>query len=500
MSQQAQALVQAQQKTAEASSIKGSILQRAAVIPAITPVHSAILQRCSGGVECEACRQRRLEREGVLQRAAVSASPVNKNGNGVPPIVHEVLNSPGQSLDAGTRAFMEPRFGHDFSQVRVHTDAKAAESARAVNALAYTVGRDVVFGIGQYAPGTSEGRRLMAHELTHVVQQGDILTALNTKLMVSAPDDVSEQIADATADLVMGRNRVGIIRNELGLGSTWLQRACLPASVCSAPIAGSAGAFGARVETAEEAARRRRSSMTPARARAHSHGGKAHQLELFLDSQSPGLRTNIHGIFIDQDMSSDVEASTEACDEFVPPILGATKPCVFVHDTLNQQAFAFNTTAAPSIGGVSREDWRVQTLQTLTHEIQHVIFDTAFSAGTVASPTGVACSRGDVEGELSELNAMMSEFPIAFRAIPVGAGSADPARTRLNDWFSNNIVNPGESISGTLTKIRCKCSCADTDKFVIDTFNFVSASWSPAEKAVFNTELKKPVWHLDWPL
>jgi Domain of unknown function (DUF4157) len=92
----------------------------------------------------------------------------------VPPIVHDVLNGGGgQPLDATTRAFMEPRFGHDFSQVRVHTDGRAAESARAVNALAYTVGRDVVFGMGQYVPGTSVGRRLLAHELTHVVQQDE---------------------------------------------------------------------------------------------------------------------------------------------------------------------------------------------------------------------------------------------------------------------------------------------------------------------------------------
>jgi hypothetical protein len=66
---------------------------------------------------------------------------------------------------------MEPRFGHNFSQVRVHADAKSAESARAVNALAYTAGRTIVFGAGQYAPETADGRRLIAHELTHVVQQ-----------------------------------------------------------------------------------------------------------------------------------------------------------------------------------------------------------------------------------------------------------------------------------------------------------------------------------------
>jgi hypothetical protein len=89
-----------------------------------------------------------------------------------PPIVQNVLSSGGgQPLDVATRAFMEPRFGHDFSQVRVHTDERAAGSVGAVNALAYTVGRDVVFGKGQYAPETSEGRRLLAHELTHVAQQ-----------------------------------------------------------------------------------------------------------------------------------------------------------------------------------------------------------------------------------------------------------------------------------------------------------------------------------------
>ena len=108
-----------------------------------------------------------LERGSILQRAAVNAAPTNA----VPRIVHDVLRSPGQPLDASARSFMEPRFGHDFSGVRVHADDRAATSARAVNALAYTVGRDVVFGAGQYAPGTIAGKRLLAHELTHVVQQ-----------------------------------------------------------------------------------------------------------------------------------------------------------------------------------------------------------------------------------------------------------------------------------------------------------------------------------------
>jgi Domain of unknown function (DUF4157) len=101
-----------------------------------------------------------------LQRAAVNSEPVSE----IPPIVHEVLQSSGEPLDRETRAFFEPRFGHNFSQVRVHTDTKAAESARTVNALAYTVGRDIAFREGQYVP-SSAALGLLAHELTHVVQQ-----------------------------------------------------------------------------------------------------------------------------------------------------------------------------------------------------------------------------------------------------------------------------------------------------------------------------------------
>lgn len=203
MSSQAQAVVQAQQKTAVISSTRGNILQRAAVVPEITPVHSGILQRCSGGVECAECRQKRLEREGTLQRAAVNAVPVNENGSGVPPIVHEVLRSSGQRLDTATREFMEPRFGYDFSGVRVHTDGRAAESARAVNALAYTVGRDVVFGEGEYVPGTSEGRRLLAHELTHVAQQGGKASTIQTQLRIGSIDDSAEKEADYLAGQVL---------------------------------------------------------------------------------------------------------------------------------------------------------------------------------------------------------------------------------------------------------------------------------------------------------
>jgi hypothetical protein len=117
--------------------------------------------------KCAACEE---EEEEQLQRKEDGGG--GGGGGAAPGIVHDVLRGPGRPLDAETRAFMEPRFGYDFSSVRVHNDSRAAESARAVNASAYTVGPHVVFGPGQHAPSSDAGRKLLAHELTHVVQQG----------------------------------------------------------------------------------------------------------------------------------------------------------------------------------------------------------------------------------------------------------------------------------------------------------------------------------------
>lgn len=134
-----------------------------------------------------------------MQRVATNPAPVNR----APLIVHDVLRSPGQPLDAAIRASFEPRFGQDFSHVRVHTDAKAAKSAQAVNALAYTVGKDIAFGAGQYVPGTKEGKRLMAHELTHVIQQTRHQGQRAERLLNNA-GDAAELEAGRLAEAVSG--------------------------------------------------------------------------------------------------------------------------------------------------------------------------------------------------------------------------------------------------------------------------------------------------------
>ncbi|BDI34258.1 hypothetical protein CCAX7_63090 [Capsulimonas corticalis] len=116
------------------------------------------------------------EDEKVKRKESVSSTPAGD----VSAVVAAGTAGGGFGLDAGTRAAMEAGFGHDFGRVRVHTDAQASRSAEMVSARAYTLGSDVVFRSGEFAPGSPEGRRLLAHELTHVVQQG-AASSLNTE-------------------------------------------------------------------------------------------------------------------------------------------------------------------------------------------------------------------------------------------------------------------------------------------------------------------------------
>ena len=115
--------------------------------------------------QCAACEQ-----EEEITRKADSAENLDKNDGAIAQ-VNRAVTSGGQPLDQPTRHFMESRFGHDFSQVKIHTHSQAADSAQTINARAYTLGQDVVFNTGEYTPGTESGKHLLAHELTHVVQQ-----------------------------------------------------------------------------------------------------------------------------------------------------------------------------------------------------------------------------------------------------------------------------------------------------------------------------------------
>lgn len=154
---------------------------------------SAPVQRkCSCEGQCDECKKDKEDKK--LQRKAQTSqsgpTPVT-----APPIVHDVLRGPGRPIEPAVRSFMESRFGHDFSRVRIHTDARAADSADAVNAHAYTAASNVVFGRGQYAPESAAGKQLLAHELAHVVQQGGSAPAPSYQFI--APDHHAEREAKA---------------------------------------------------------------------------------------------------------------------------------------------------------------------------------------------------------------------------------------------------------------------------------------------------------------
>lgn len=166
----------------------------------LPPAQGLLQRKCAcgshmpAGGECEKCTKNRLS----LQREAS-----DRNGESeVPPIVYDVLRSPGRPLDRATRDFLEPRFGHDFSSIRVHVDPVAAQSARAVGARAYTVGQEIAFGAGLYAPSSHDGRKLIAHELAHTLQQsvetGSAASQV-PRLRIGASDDTFEREAEVVS-------------------------------------------------------------------------------------------------------------------------------------------------------------------------------------------------------------------------------------------------------------------------------------------------------------
>lgn len=136
--------------------------------------------------ECASCDKEKIKRHSDRweeeEEKVQKKSWENSNGETeVPSSVSKVLKSTGQHLDEGTRSFFEPRFGRDFSNVRVHTGSEASKSSDEINAHAYTLGNHIVFNSQKYTPDTDEGKRLLAHELTHVVQQNSAMPAMIQK-------------------------------------------------------------------------------------------------------------------------------------------------------------------------------------------------------------------------------------------------------------------------------------------------------------------------------
>lgn len=185
------AVLQARQAPTPAASHDPTLAHHATAVPVRRLQRKCACGGHSSG-ECVACKD---ERDSKLSRAAEDRGVPGE----VPFIVYDVLHQAGAPLDASTRAVMGRRFEHDFSGVRVHTDAEAAASARSVHALAYTVGQHVVFGPGRFDPLSQAGRALLAHELQHTIQQGDRPFG-GYELSIGAPTDAAEIEADRAAE------------------------------------------------------------------------------------------------------------------------------------------------------------------------------------------------------------------------------------------------------------------------------------------------------------
>ncbi|HEU4731911.1 MAG TPA: DUF4157 domain-containing protein [Kofleriaceae bacterium] len=185
--------------------------------------------RAAGGRQDELIQRKcaRCEEDEVRRKAAgeqVAAGPA-------PASVDEVVRSPGEPLDGATRAFMEPRFGHDFGRVRVHATERAGQSAHAIDALAYTAGEHIVFAPGQWQPGTARGRQLLAHELAHVVQQRGRGAGLPGG--TAAMSAVSSEASPASAATIDG----AAAAREVAPGRpTWAQETAQPAATGAAPV------------------------------------------------------------------------------------------------------------------------------------------------------------------------------------------------------------------------------------------------------------------------
>ncbi len=165
------------------------------------PLHAGLLQRrCPCGETSSVSGEGGEGRENRLQREAPKPANI-----AVPPVVNEVLSACGQALDAAAMNHFAARFGHDFSKVRIHADGRAAASARAVGALAYTVGNHIVFAAGRYAPGSAAGQKLLAHELAHVIQQSAASSTTAFEIDGGANDPL-EQAADRLAEKVSSQD------------------------------------------------------------------------------------------------------------------------------------------------------------------------------------------------------------------------------------------------------------------------------------------------------
>ncbi len=410
--------------------------------------------------KCAECE----EKEKGLQRKETS-SGLNAGRNSVQQVadtsaLHEHINASqgnGAKLDANTQAFMSDRMGFDFSHVNIHADNESANMNRQLNAKAFTAGNDIYFNAGEYNPSAEAGKRLLAHELVHTIQQGGV--------------------------------------------QTHIQRACLPPAECAGPQAtleNFVQETESKPENISKADKRKKvcSKVPPDPAcTSDGHGAQATAITSIVNTNYKSRLSYITGIYVDKDMPASYEAVTYSCGAFVPPKPGGQ--CTFVPDVLEAQGKLYLSGNA-SVGGKTRQNWLTSTLGTLTHETEHARFNTG---APLPPPSATStCKFADHKHNLSEMAAHLSEMHVYYRA-----ALAKPKNDRFKEFynmFNYWVKNGKEDISGIVKDLRCKCECADADDYIKKTVESVATSqkWDTNEADLIHRELKTPKWDLKWPV
>ena len=407
---------------------------------------------------CSDCKKEEEDKQQKIQRQSAS---VGNSGGPVPQSVHQVLNSPGRPLGAPDRAFFEPRLGADLSAVRIHDDSRAADSARSIGARAYTLGHHVAFADPAQA-STNSDRRLLAHELAHVVQQG-------------------------------------------GATQPHIQRACRTGAECAAPIPGDTGRNSEEAAKQEEI-KKRASGGAPAgeepKCNAPRHKERAVNLKRLAEQNGASLPSNFAGIFVNGCLEDISDGELVRCGEIsggAPVGAGPQQFCIGVSAAREDEAATLLKTNPRS----DKENNRaVDITSIVTHEVQHAKFEekagaivlpgadcnlkTVIYHSSLPSPTGTDSTVSDY---LSEISAEIAEFAPYFKANKDRPGTG--AAQHMEDEETHVVESKGESIRGNIMAMQCKCECATVDKWVESVFKDTTGAWAPAQREEFKRAMTK---------
>ena len=470
-----------------------------------------------GEDECEQCKTGTVIQRKATHGAAYAGAPA-----AVPGSVPAVLGSPGRPLERSTRAFFEPRFGHDFSRIRIHTDAQAAVSARAIHAHAYTAGHHIAFAAGEYSPGTERGKRLLAHELTHVLQQQGstgpgpmiqrdtdkhappVTTPAPAKTPCSTDGECAKAIPGSSWDFAHlvaqkqaenKKNTELMQENEKKTAEKKKQPATDETAKTKDKPADSGktgdkkkGAPTGHVEVIF-------GDVTPVDV---EPAGPALAFKQTINDEDKTILTNIWDVIIDPSIGEAAGGQMTNCELADPKPDPQDNPdarCINIPRTLEQQSLQFQQ-GAKKIGGLSRGDWLTNAVSTATHEKAHMLFNRNPPVGAAPTldktPQVFNYSPQIFQFDLGEMNSILSEFQVHFDRTP-----EKERDTKVRKFLVDYINNPQEGLRGIIKKLHCVAPCADVDAAIKQV---VSARiFSKAQAAFFQKIVTDPALKLGWP-